>query len=82
MNPKLIEAQCEAQALHESFRAALVEYQAQKLKADAQDEVSKASKRHCDELRREMKEANEKLMALHEAEQNMRVLAGGGRIAQ
>lgn len=81
MNPKLIEAQIEAQALAEAWRASIIEYQGQKVKADAQVATAEEVKKHMNNLRQQVKEANEKLIKLHEQEQTMKVLASGGRLS-
>ncbi len=81
MNPKLIEAQIEAQALAEAWRSAIVEYQGQKVKADAQVATAEEVKKHVNSLRHQVKEAHEKLEKLVEQEHTMRALATGGRLA-
>lgn len=81
MNPKLIEAQIEAQALAEAWRASIVEAQAQRLKAEAQQATYETAQTHCDRLRVEVEKANEKFIALAEKEEGKRALASSlGRI--
>ena len=79
MNSKLIEAQIEAQALAEAWRASIVEAQAQRLKAEAQQATYETAQNHCDRLRVEVEKANERLVSLHEKTEGQRMLANLGR---
>lgn len=76
MNPKLIEAQIEAQALAEAWRASIVEAHAQRLKAKAQQATADAAQEHADMLKTEVEKANAKLMSLAEKEEGKRALVG------
>jgi hypothetical protein len=79
VNPKLIEAQIRAQALSESWRASMVEFNAQLLKARAQAATAEEAKSHMESLEIQVQEANKVLVDLAEKEDGRRALAGGMR---
>lgn len=75
MTSELIELQIESQALNESYRSAMVEYHAQRVKSEAQAAVAESALNHVNRLRQEVQACNKKLIDLHEKQQGQQELA-------